>query len=129
MSILGLDILLILGRQVFTAYGRGSTSWRSTATESSMSSSSRGAGRRARSSLKPSIMARGLASSAPTTLPASMPAIRFDGVGFAEAFRDRFGEDLPETLNESHRLVIVASELDPSTERQLDHMGSRQQVP
>lgn len=37
-------------------------------------------------------------------------------VAFDEAFRDRFGS-LPESINEGHRLVIVASELDASTER------------
>lgn len=38
------------------------------------------------------------------------------GVPFDEALRDRFGAS-PESLNEAHRLVVVASELDPSTER------------
>lgn len=37
-------------------------------------------------------------------------------VPFDQAFRDRFGAS-PESLNEWHRLVVVASELDPSTER------------
>ena len=35
----------------------------------------------------------------------------------AEAFHDAFGQALPEELNASHQLIIVASELDPSTER------------
>jgi hypothetical protein len=34
-----------------------------------------------------------------------------------EAFRGRFGEELPEILNESHRITIVAEEMDDSTER------------
>jgi hypothetical protein len=34
-----------------------------------------------------------------------------------EAFRGRFGEELPEILNESHRMTIVAEEMDDSTER------------
>jgi hypothetical protein len=38
------------------------------------------------------------------------------GTPFAEAQRTTFG-DVPDELNTSHHLVIVASELDPSTER------------
>ena len=34
-----------------------------------------------------------------------------------EAFNAKFGEDLPETLNESHRSLIVAEAMDASTER------------
>jgi hypothetical protein len=34
-----------------------------------------------------------------------------------EAFRGRFGEELPEILNESHRITIIAEEMDESTER------------
>ena len=33
------------------------------------------------------------------------------------AFQDRFKTTLPETLNESHSMVIVASAFDPSSER------------
>lgn len=43
-------------------------------------------------------------------------------VAFEEGFRGRFGA-MPETLNESHRLVIVASELDPSTERIVSYLS------
>ncbi|MCH8284006.1 MAG: DUF91 domain-containing protein, partial [Chloroflexi bacterium] len=34
-----------------------------------------------------------------------------------EAFREKFDEDLPETLNVNHRLFVVASKMDDSTER------------
>ncbi|HEY0141202.1 MAG TPA: DUF91 domain-containing protein [Thermoanaerobaculia bacterium] len=43
-------------------------------------------------------------------------------VAFEEGFRERFGA-LPETLNESHSLVVVASELDPSTERIVKYLS------
>ena len=39
------------------------------------------------------------------------------GRTFLTAFADRFGGPPPVTINESHRLVIVASGLDSSTER------------
>jgi len=37
--------------------------------------------------------------------------------GLEAAFGDRFGETLPDTLNAAHRIVIVASAMDASTER------------
>lgn len=43
-------------------------------------------------------------------------------VPFEEAFRDRFGAP-PESLNESHRLVVVGSELDASTERIVTYLS------
>lgn len=36
---------------------------------------------------------------------------------FEDAFRERFGDDLPETLNGDHRILIVGSEVDASSER------------
>jgi hypothetical protein len=42
--------------------------------------------------------------------------------GFDEAQQDAFGE-IPEELNGSHHLVIVASDLDPSTERIRCYLG------
>lgn len=40
-----------------------------------------------------------------------------------DAFEQRFGEQLPETLNGQHRMLVVASELDPSTERILNYLS------
>jgi hypothetical protein len=49
-----------------------------------------------------------------------------NGGNLGEAFRKRFGNDLDEeTLNESHQIIIVASELDPSTERILNYLNER----
>lgn len=42
---------------------------------------------------------------------------------FEEAFRQRFESDLPETLNESHRLLIVGSEIDPASERIIRYLS------
>ena len=42
------------------------------------------------------------------------------------AFQERFGDELnEETLNQSHQIIIVAAELDPSTERIIDYLNSR----
>jgi hypothetical protein len=47
-----------------------------------------------------------------------------------EAFRSRFGlKELPEVLNEAHSLVIVAAELDPSTERIVRYLADEHGVP
>ncbi len=39
------------------------------------------------------------------------------------AFQERFGTPLPETLNDSHSLVIVASEFDPSSRRIVEYLA------
>ena len=49
-----------------------------------------------------------------------------DGGNLGDAFRKRFGADLDEeTLNESHQVVIVAAELDDSTERIINYLNAR----
>jgi hypothetical protein len=46
-----------------------------------------------------------------------------------EAFCARFGvKEMPEELNESHELVIVGAEFDPSTERIVDYLASEYDV-
>jgi len=44
------------------------------------------------------------------------------GRTFQAAFADRFGGPPPATINETHRLVIVASELDGSTQRIVEYL-------
>jgi hypothetical protein len=49
-----------------------------------------------------------------------------NGGSLSEAFRKRFGMDLDEeTLNDSHQVIIVAAELDASTERILNYLNKR----
>lgn len=53
----------------------------------------------------------------------------FKTTSLDEAFRQRFGGDgLPEALNESHRLVLVASELDDSSERIITYLAEEHGV-
>lgn len=48
------------------------------------------------------------------------------GGDLGDAFRKRFGADLDhETLNDSHQIVIVAAELDRSTERIIGYLNER----
>jgi hypothetical protein len=46
------------------------------------------------------------------------------GGSLEEAFRQRFGEDLPDRMNESHRILIVASRIDPSSERIIKYLSN-----
>ena len=40
-----------------------------------------------------------------------------------EAFKQRFGTEIPETLNENHRMLIVASEIDSSSESIIKYLS------
>lgn len=42
---------------------------------------------------------------------------------FEDTFKRRFSADLPETLNENHRLLIVASQIDASSERIIKYLS------
>jgi len=51
------------------------------------------------------------------------------GARLEEAFENRFGDVLPDALNQEHYLVIVASELDNSTERIVLYLSGEFSVP
>ena len=51
-----------------------------------------------------------------------------DGKPLEQAFKDKFRDDLPETVNESHRMYIVASSLDPATERIVQYLSETHRV-
>lgn len=51
------------------------------------------------------------------------------GIALETGFDESFGGSLPETINQTHHLVIVASELDPSTERIVTYLRSSYEVP
>lgn len=40
-----------------------------------------------------------------------------------DAFKNKFGYELPEVLNESHKMMIVASEIDESSERIINYLS------
>ena len=48
---------------------------------------------------------------------------------FEAAFEDRFGVIPPENINEEHRMLIVAAELDTSTERIVNYLSANYGVP
>lgn len=47
---------------------------------------------------------------------------------FDEAFLERFGAELPESINAAHRMVVVAAEIDPSSERIIEYLSNRHGV-
>lgn len=51
------------------------------------------------------------------------------GAALEEAFASRFGASPPETMNEEHRLLIVATDLDPATERIIGYLAENYGVP
>ena len=38
-------------------------------------------------------------------------------------FKEKFGEDLPEVINEAHKMIVVGSEIDSSTERIIRYLS------
>lgn len=59
--------------------------------------------------------------------------VRYPGsataASFEQAFYDRFEASVPETVNTSHRLIFVASELEASSERIVDYLADSYGVP
>jgi hypothetical protein len=51
------------------------------------------------------------------------------GKKLEEGFDDSFGMSLPEQINQSHELIVVASELDSSTERIIGYLSDNYSVP
>jgi hypothetical protein len=45
------------------------------------------------------------------------------GADFETASEERFGQPVPDEINQNHRLIVAASELDPSTERIIDYLS------
>lgn len=43
--------------------------------------------------------------------------------GLAQAFRNRFGTDVPETLNGDHRMLVVGAQIDRSSERIIKYLS------
>jgi hypothetical protein len=50
------------------------------------------------------------------------------GSGFAEAFRNRFGTETPELLNGDHRMLVVGSQIDDSSERIIKYLSDKHGV-
>lgn len=60
---------------------------------------------------------------------AELYAAHHKGKQFETGFDEAFGASPPDTVNESHRMIVVASELDPSTERIINYLSNTYGVP
>jgi hypothetical protein len=116
ISILGLDILLIIGRQVVTAYGKR-LDLLAVDSQGTLYCIEIKRDRTPRD-----VVAQALDyGSWITDLSAEDIASLYEqyrpGETLAGAFERLFAQPLPEDLGQAHQLIIVASMLDPSTER------------
>jgi hypothetical protein len=48
-----------------------------------------------------------------------------NGLSLEDAFKRHFGEELPDSINENHRMLIVASRIDHSSERIIKYLSSK----
>jgi hypothetical protein len=60
---------------------------------------------------------------------ASIYSDKNQGKKLEEGFADAFGTNLPEQINQDHELIVVASDLDPSTERIINYLSDNYKVP
>lgn len=52
-----------------------------------------------------------------------------NGRTLAEDFAERFGQSMPDTLNDVHQMTVVASSLDPASDRIVEYLAQRHGVP
>lgn len=122
LSILGLDVLLLVGRQVITALGKR-IDLLAMDVNGDLYAIELKRGRTPREVVAQTI-----------DYGYWLRDLEMDGVlevfdkhntsgTFDDAFRERFDQDPPEDLNQDHQLIIVASELDASTERIVSYVS------
>jgi hypothetical protein len=123
ISILGLDVLLIIGRQVMTDFGKR-IDLLAVDSQGELYAIELKRDRTPREIVAQLLdygsWIRGLDVERISDLYARGSAN--GGKTFSDAFLQRFGEAIPEGLNENHQLIIVASELDASTERIVSYL-------
>jgi hypothetical protein len=123
ISILGLDVLLIIGRQVTTDFGKR-IDLLAVDSQGELYAIELKRDRTPREIVAQLLdygsWLRGLDLDRISDLYARSSAN--GGKSLSDAFLERFGEALPEALNASHQLIIVASELDASTERIVSYL-------
>jgi hypothetical protein len=56
-------------------------------------------------------------------------ALRHCGKPVAEAFKEHFGEPIPDEVNQSHQLILLASDLDEASERIVSYLAEVHSVP
>jgi hypothetical protein len=122
LSILGLDVLLLIGRQVITALSKRIDLLAMDA-QGDVYAIELKRGRTPREVVVQTIDYGFWLRDLATEEVIGVFEKHNEGTSFDQAFRDRFDQDPPDELNENHHLIIVASELDASTERIVSYVS------
>jgi hypothetical protein len=121
LSILGLDVLLLIGRQVVTALGKR-VDLLAMDVNGDLYAIELKRGRTPREVVAQTIdygyWLRDLETEGVLEV-----FEKHNHTSFDQSFHDRFDQAPPEDLNENHQLIIVASELDASTERIVSYVS------
>jgi hypothetical protein len=123
-SILGLDVLLIVGRQVITSFGTR-IDLLAIDSEGLLYLIEVKKGRTPREVVAQALDYGFWVSELSLEEIGSMYASHHEGETFEDGFRKRFDANPPEALSGDHQLVIVASSLDPSTDRIVRYVRGR----
>lgn len=127
ISVLGLD-LLVIGRQVITSYGK-KVDLLAIDAEGSLHVIELKRDKTPREvvaqSLDYGLWVKGLSYEQ----VANISSAYLGGKRLEEAYFERFGAAVPDAINQEHKLVIVASELDASTERIVTYLSASYGVP
>lgn len=121
LSVLGLDLLLI-GRQVMTAYGKR-IDLLGIDTEGDLHVIELKRDRTPREVVAQALDYGSWVKSLDFDSIAAICSEYSGGIRLEELFADRFGASIPEAINQDHHLVVVASELDSSTERIVGYLS------
>lgn len=123
ITVLGLDVLLVIGRQVPTDFGKR-IDLLAIDSQGSLYCIEIKRDRTPREVVAQTLDYGSWVSGLTREQVASIfEAHHAIGESFEEAFRSRFDLEVPDEVNESHQLIIVASELDPSTERIVSYLS------
>jgi hypothetical protein len=122
LSILGLDVLLLIGRQVITALGKR-VDLLAMDFNGDLYAIELKRGRTPREVVAQTIDYGYWLRELDTNGVRETFEKHNPGGSFDEAYRNRFDQDAPDELNESHHLIVVASQLDASTERIVDYVS------
>jgi len=127
LEILGLDLLLI-GRQIPTAFGKR-IDVLAIDSEGNIVVAELKRDRTAREVVAQVLDYASWVRQLSYEQVAALYAERNPGKQLESAFADTFGTDPPEEINQNHELLVLCSELDPSTERIITYLAENYGVP
>ena len=123
-SILGLDVLLVVGRQVITSYGKR-IDLLAIDSEGTLAIIEVKKARTPREVVAQTLDYGYWVAELTINEVAELYAKHHDGEPFDDGFRRRFDEEPPEELSAEHQLIVVASSIDPSTDRIVRYVRER----